>query len=188
MFDNLKTDMSRRIKMYDRAKTLLNKIKLLLQPGTIAVVVYRISNRCYKIKIPVLRQIMIIICYILNVIVWIVAGIYINVKAEIGKGFVIHCFSCIFIGAIKMGENCTVNQGVTVGNIRGSAHRPIIGNNVYFGAGSKVLGAVTIGDNVIIGANSLVITSIPDNCTVIGVPARIVSENAKSEYLKFGGL
>ena len=174
--------------MYDRAKTLLNKIKLFLQPGTIAVIVYRLSNRCYRIKIPGLRQAMIFSCFLFNFIVWAMSGIYISVKADIGKGFVIHNFSCIFIGAIKMGENCTVNQGVTIGNIRGSAHRPIIGNNVYFGAGSKVLGAVTVGDNVIIGANSLVITSVPDNCTVIGVPARIVSENAKSEYLKFGGL
>ena len=188
MFDNLSIDTQRKIKMYLREKTLLKKIKLLLQQGTIAVVVYRFGNWSFKVKIPILRHALLLIYLVLNIMVMMFAGINIQVKAEIGKGFIIHNFSCIFIGAAKIGENCTVNQGVTIGNIRGSAHRPIIGNNVYFGAGCKILGAITIGNNVVIGANSLVTTSIPDNCTVVGVPARIISSNTKSEYLSFGNI
>ena len=160
---------------------------LLLQQGTIAVIVYRFGNWSYRLKIPFLRHVLLVIYFVLNIMVMMFTGINIRFNAEIGKGFVIHNFSGIFIGAIKMGKDCTVNQGVTIGSIRGSTHRPVIGDNVYFGAGSKVLGAITVGDNVVIGANSLVITSVPDNCTVVGVPAKIISGNAKSEYLKFGG-
>ena len=74
--------------------------------------------------------------------------------------------------------------GVTIGRIRGGKQDPIIGNNVYFGSGCKVLGPVKIGNNVVIGANSLVITDVPDDCTVVGVPARIISRTSTSEYLK----
>ncbi len=68
-------------------------------------------------------------------------------------------------------------------NVRGVG-RATIGNNCYFGAGCKVLGAVTIGDNVVVSANSVVVTDIPSGATVFGVPARIISREATSPYLK----
>lgn len=185
MFDKLAADVRRKTHLYLREKTFLKRVKLIAQQGTVAVAVYRFGNWSYKLKIPLVRHMLLLSYHILNALVMLFSGINIQVRAEIGKGFVIHNFSCIFIGATRIGENCTVQQGVTIGNIRGSAHRPIIGNNVYMGAGCKVIGPVTIGDNVVIGANSLVITSVPDNCTVIGVPARIISDKPQSEYLKF---
>jgi serine O-acetyltransferase len=147
--------------------------------------VYRFGRWARDLKIPVLSQVLFLGYWILNMGTMVTAGIAIPLYSRIGKGFVIHNFSCIFVLVESMGENCTVNQGVTIGNIRGSEHPPVIGNNVYFGAGCKVLGNITIGNNVVIAANSLVISDVPDNCTVAGVPARIVSRDAKSSYLKY---
>jgi len=75
-----------------------------------------------------------------------------------------------------IGDNVTLFQGVTLGGTgkeRGKRH-PTIGNNVVISAGAKVLGSITIGNNVIIGAGAVVINSVPDDCTVVGVPGRIV--------------
>jgi serine O-acetyltransferase len=92
---------------------------------------------------------------------------------SIGPGFYIqHGFSTI-IGAVSIGENCWINQQVTVG-FTDATSCPTIGNNVIINAGAKVLGAVTIGDNSKIGANAVVVKDVPPNCTVVGVPAYIV--------------
>ena len=69
-------------------------------------------------------------------------------------------------------------------NVRGVG-RATIGNNCYFGAGCKVVGAVTIGDNVVVSPNSVVITDVPSGATVLGVPARVISREATSAYLKY---
>ena len=75
----------------------------------------------------------------------------------------------------KWGGECTIYQQVTVAD---DPHKPgtsaIIGNNVLIGAGAKIIGNVKIGDNVKIGANAVVVNDIPSNCTVVGVPAKIV--------------
>ena len=67
-----------------------------------------------------------------------------------------------------------IDQHVTIGGTSGHYEVPIIGSNVYRGAGSKILGPITIGSNVVIGANSVVINAIPDDCLVVGAPARVV--------------
>ncbi|MDA8168927.1 MAG: DapH/DapD/GlmU-related protein [Nitrospiraceae bacterium] len=185
MFEYVRADIKRKFKMYLREKTLMGRLRLIAQFGTIAVVVYRFGSWAYKLKIPVVREILFSVYSVLKLVVMVCAGINIQTKAEIGKGFIIHNFSGIFVGATKIGDNCVINQGVTVGNIRGTEHRPLIGNNVYLGTGCTVLGPVKIGDNVMIGANSLVIEPVPDNCTVMGVPTKIVSRIVTSPYLKF---
>ena len=76
----------------------------------------------------------------------------------------------------KVGSNCVIGTSVVLGGRHSdNPGGPQIGNNVYIGTGAKVLGPVTIGDNVSIGANSVVLTDIPENSTVVGIPARIVS-------------
>ena len=189
MFEHIRADITRKRKAYvvrPEDQSFFRKyIKVNLQLGTIAVLVYRFGRWAKEVRIPVLQQVLFLLYSILNMGVMLGAGINIHVYSTIGNGLVIHNFSCIFILVERMGENCAVNQGVTIGNIRGSRHPPIIGNNVYFGAGCKVLGEVTVGNNVVIAANSLVVTDVPDNCTVAGVPARIISRDAKSPYLKY---
>ncbi|MDE7347754.1 MAG: serine acetyltransferase [Muribaculaceae bacterium] len=95
---------------------------------------------------------------------------------EVGEGLVIQHGFGTRIGCGKIGKNCQVWQGVTIGKSRSGIDepRPIIGDNVKIYANSLVLGGITIGDNAVIGAASVVLKSVPANCTVVGNPARIV--------------
>ena len=96
----------------------------------------------------------------------------------IGAGLYIqHGFSTI-ISAKTIGENCWINQQVTIGysNLN---ETPTIGNGVRITAGAKVFGDITIGDNSIIGANAVVFKDVPPNCTVVGVPANIVRRDGQ---------
>ena len=103
--------------------------------------------------------------------------LYIYTK-DIGPGlFIQHGFASI-ISADKIGRNCWINQQVTIG-FSNDTDCPIIGDNVIIYAGAKVLGNVRVGDNSIVGANAVVIKDVPENCTVVGVPAYIVRRNGE---------
>ena len=107
-------------------------------------------------------------------------GIEIHPGAQIGKGFFIDHGNGVIIGETTIiGDNVTLYQGVTLGGTgkeHGKRH-PTIGNNVMISAGAKVLGSFTIGDNSKIGAGSVVLSEVPPNSTVVGVPGRVVKRN-----------
>ena len=107
-------------------------------------------------------------------------GIEIHPGAQIGKGFFIDHGNGVIIGETTIiGDNVTLYQGVTLGGTgkeHGKRH-PTIGNNVMISAGAKVLGSFTIGDNSKIGAGSVVLSEVPPNSTVVGVPGRVVRRN-----------
>jgi len=104
-------------------------------------------------------------------------SLYIKTK-NIGEGFFVqHGFSTI-LAAEEIGTNFRINQQVTIG-YTDKYDCPIIGDNVTVCAGAKVLGRVKVGNNVVIGANAVVVKDVPDNCTVVGVPARIVKLNGE---------
>lgn len=94
-----------------------------------------------------------------------------------GLGIVIH-------SATVIGNNCKISQNVTIGKNFKDKKVPIIGNDVYIGAGSVIFGDINIGNNVIIGSNSLVNKSIPDNCTVVGNPMIIIEKDRKLKYFE----
>jgi serine O-acetyltransferase len=104
-------------------------------------------------------------------------GIEIHPGATIGKAFFIDHGMGVVIGETsEIGDNVTLYHGVTLGGTtwrKGKRH-PTIGNNVVVGAGAKVLGPVKIGDNTRIGANSVVISEIPSNSVVVGIPGKVV--------------
>jgi len=103
--------------------------------------------------------------------------LYIYTK-DIGPGlFIQHGFASI-ISAEKIGRNCWINQQVTIG-FSNDTDCPIIGDNVIIYAGAKVLGKVRIGNNSIVGANAVVVKDVPENCTVVGVPAHVVRRNGE---------
>lgn len=77
-----------------------------------------------------------------------------------------------------MGSNCTLRQGITIGNRHEGGAVPVIGDNVDFGAYAQVLGKVRIGNDCKIGAMSVVLCNVPDGATAIGVPARIIYRSA----------
>ena len=187
MFDNIREDIARKMRGYgvrpEDQTFFRQRITPLLELGTWAVIVYRFGRCVYGINIPVIRQVMIGIYLVINTICLMLTGIHIQRKSDIGPGLIVHNCSCIFVLATRIGHSCTVNQGVSVASVRGTGW-PTIGNNVYLGAGCKVIGGVTVGDNVVVSANSLVIADVPSNCTVLGVPARIISRQPVSPYLK----
>ena len=104
-------------------------------------------------------------------------GIEIHPGASIGSGFFIDHGSGVIIGETSIiGNNVTLYQGVTLGGTgkeTGKRH-PTIEDNVMISAGAKILGSFTIGANSKIGAGSVVLEEVPPNCTVVGVPGRIV--------------
>lgn len=111
-------------------------------------------------------------------------GIEIHPGAIIGRGLFIDHGTGVVIGeTTEIGDDCTIYQGVTLGGTgkdTGKRH-PTIGNNVLIGSGAKVLGPFVVGNNVKIAAGAVVLTEIPDNCTAVGVPARIVRRGGKKE-------
>ena len=110
----------------------------------------------------------------------VLAGVSLPANARIGKGFYVgHYGNIIVHPETVMGERCSISQGVTIGELGGSrAGVPRIGNDVYIGAGAKVLGGITIGDGAIIGANAVVIADVPARATAVGVPARNIIKDA----------
>lgn len=107
-------------------------------------------------------------------------GIEIHPGAVIGRGFFIDHGSGVIIGETTIiGDNVTLYQGVTLGGTgkeTGKRH-PTLCDNVMISAGAKVIGSFTIGENSKIGAGSVVLEEVPPNCTVVGVPGRIVKRD-----------
>ncbi len=107
-----------------------------------------------------------------------VTGIEIHPGATIGEGlFIDHGMGVVIGETAEIGDDCHILQGVTLGGT--SMHRtkrhPTLGNGVVIGAGAKLIGAVEIGDHARIGAGSVVVTNVPPNATVVGVPGHVVS-------------
>ena len=96
--------------------------------------------------------------------------------SHVGGGFYIQHGFCTIVAPCKIGRNCWVNQGVTIG-YSNATDCPVIGDDVTIGAGAKVLGKCVVGNRVKIGANCVVVKDVPDDCTVVGVPAFIVRRN-----------
>lgn len=144
-----------------------------IQPGSVAVMVYRYAGWIRRLPGPVKIPFM-LVYLVLFYLVQAATGISVQAYAKIGRRFAILNHYCVFVVAESIGDDFTVCQGVTVGNVRGTKRLPIIGNNVFLEPGCKVLGDVTIGDNVVVRANSLVLTDVPSNSVAVGNPARII--------------
>jgi serine O-acetyltransferase len=96
--------------------------------------------------------------------------------ADIGGGCVIaHGVGIVIGGYSVIGEDCTILQGVTLGEVRfDSTDYPRVGDRVILGAGAKLLGGITVGDDAVVGAGSVVLEDVPAGGVAVGVPARIL--------------
>jgi len=144
---------------------------VLCYPGFHAIVLHRLAHRFYNARLYLLARI------VSQFSRWI-TGIEIHPGAKIGRRFFIDHGMGVVIGeTAEIGDDVLLYQGVTLGGTgkeKGKRH-PTIGNNVVVGGGAKVLGNITIGECVKIGAGSVVVHSVPNNSTVVGIPGRIVS-------------
>jgi len=102
-------------------------------------------------------------------------GISLPHDAQVGGGLRIHHFGNIFIHpGVVIGCNCTLRQGVTIGNRVADGPAPLIGDDVDIGAYAQLLGGIRVGNRAKIGAMAVVLIDVPDGCTAVGNPARIV--------------
>ena len=102
-------------------------------------------------------------------------GISLPKSVRVGPGLRIWHFGNIFIHTdVVIGSNCTLRQGVTIGNRYNDNRVPVIGDNVEFGAYAQVLGDVKVGNNSKIGTMSVVLSDVPEGATVVGIPARVI--------------
>jgi serine O-acetyltransferase len=179
MFDNLKADL--RASQEDRVlEKGMGLWRVFFRMETPAIVCYRFSHWVEKLETPVISQVLGLLAGIFQRFVQMFVGVYISPDAEIGPGLVIHTPYGIIVGPNKIGSYCTLQNGVVI-----AAGTRGIGDNVYFGAGAKVMGGAKIGNNVVVAANSLVLTDVPDNMTVIGVPARIRLPGGRPKRFKW---
>ena len=159
----------------ERDPAIKSPMEVLLYPSFQVMLRYRIAKKLYKKKHYFLAR-------------WISqkaarkTGIEIHPGATIGKGLFIDHGSGVIIGETAIiGDNVTLYQGVTLGGTgkeTGKRH-PTLEDNVMVSAGAKILGSFTIGENSKIGAGSVVLKPVPPNCTVVGVPGRIVKRDNK---------
>ncbi len=144
-------------------------------PGLRAIWLHRIAHFFWRKKFRLVARLISEFGRFIN-------GIEIHPGAQIGRRFFIDHGTGIVIGETTIiGDDCTLFQGVTLGGTgkeKGKRH-PTLGHSVVIGAGAKILGNIKIGDGVRIGAGSVVVRNVPPNCTVVGVPGRIVRRHEK---------
>lgn len=157
-----------------------------LTQGFWAIFQYRCAHAVYNLKIPVLKQILAILCLLWQKSIEITTGISIPASAKIGHSFYIGHFGTIIINAnAVIGSNCNVSQGVTIGVSGRNENRgvPILGDNIYIGANAVVAGKIVVGDNVLLAACSLLTQNADINGVYSGVPAVKVSESGSFGYI-----
>ncbi|MEX0781435.1 MAG: hypothetical protein WD557_02215 [Dehalococcoidia bacterium] len=138
-----------------------------------AVLLYRLQIWARERRIPMVSN----ICRRLSVII---AQVEIGDSVRIGPGLHINHGHVVIDGPVRIGTECSISPFVTIGLDTGGALEeqtfgaPTIGRFVFIGTGAKLLGPITIGHNARIGANAVVMCDVPDNCTAVGIPARII--------------
>jgi len=140
-----------------------------------AVWIYRFGRRVDAKPPGISRRLYTALYWFLFRIVETLTGISLPKSSDIGPGLRIWHFGGIFIHPnVEIGKNCTLRQGVTIGNRIENGPVPTVGNNVDFGAYAQVLGGIRIGNGCKIGALSVVLCDVPDGATAVGAPARII--------------
>jgi len=141
-------------------------LKVLMTDGTLAMILYRLmqwSRRYHLLPFEMVFNKLNVIC----------GNCIIGRGAEFDRGFVlVHSTGVVINGRVRGGRNVLIEHQVTIGAKRYQS--PTLGDDVFIGAGAKIVGPVTIGSRVRIGANAVVLKDVPDDCTAVGIPARIV--------------
>ena len=154
----------------ERDPALHSPIETVLYASFWAIIFYRLAHELYKKKHYFVSR-------LISQSAALLTGIEIHPGAKIGRRFFIDHGAGVVIGeTTEIGDNVLLYQGVTLGGT-GTEHgkrHPTIEDNVMISAGAKVLGSFRVGKNSKIGAGSVVLKEVPPNCTVVGVPGRVV--------------
>ena len=145
--------------------------------GVQALIIYRFTNLLWKYKLYWLAR------FISTFARWI-TGIEIHPGAIIGRRFFIDHGMGVVIGeTAEIGDDCMMYHGVTLGGTSWDKvkRHPTLKDGVIIGAGAKILGPITLGKNVRVGSNSVVVRSIDDNCTVVGIPGRVLKKKVSDD-------
>ncbi len=173
MFASLRQDV-RAVFEHDPAARNLFEV-LTCYSGLHALILHRVAHALWRWHIPMLPR-------LLSQISRFFTGVEIHPGAQIGPGcFIDHGMGVVIGETSILGKGVLLYQGVTLGGTgkeRGKRH-PTLGDHVVVGAGAVVLGPITIGDCVRIGAGSVVVRPVPDDCTVVGVPAKVVAHRGE---------
>ncbi len=172
--------------IFDRDPAARNLLEVLFcYPGLQALLFHRVANWLHRVGIPFIPR-------LISHIARFLTGIEIHPGATIGQVvFIDHGMGVVIGETAIIGDYALIYQGVTLGGTgkeSGKRH-PTLGENVVVGAGAKVLGNIQIGNNVRIGAGSVVLRDVPSDCTVVGIPGRIVYRSgAKVDPLEHNNL
>ena len=173
IFRRMKEDMDVIFDQDPAARTYVEVF--LTYSGLHAIWFHRIAHRLYKMRLFFIAR-------AISQLSRCLTGIEIPPAAVIGRRFFIDHGMGVVIGeTCEIGDDVTLYQGVTLGGTgheKGKRH-PTIENNVLIATGAKVLGAITIGENSKVGGGSVVLKDVPANCTVVGIPGRIVKQDGK---------
>jgi serine O-acetyltransferase len=149
---------------------------LLCYPGLHAVLFHRVSHWFYQRKRYVVAR-------SISQFARFLTGIEIHPGANIGERlFIDHGLGVVIGETAEVGDDVLLYQGVTLGgtgNQRGKRH-PTVGNRVVVGTGASILGNIRLGDDAKVGAGSVVVHSVPEGATVVGIPGRVVRERGES--------
>lgn len=140
--------------------------KALFTDGTAAMIWYRLMQWARRWRLVPLEM-------VFNKINAVCCGCIIGRGAEFGPGFVlVHSQGVVINGTARGGRDVKIEHQVTIGAEK--RQTPVLGDDVFIGAGAKILGAVTVGDGARVGANAVVVSDVPPHTTVVGIPARVV--------------
>jgi serine O-acetyltransferase len=168
MFGTVKEQLETIFREDPAAKSIIEII--LCYPGFHAILFHRLAHWLYNKGVPLVPR-------VISQTSRFLTGVDIHPGARIGRRFFIDHGMGVVIGeTAEIGDDVLIYQGVTLGgtgNEKGKRH-PTLGNHVVIGSGAKVLGSIKVGNHVKIGAGSVVVKPVPDHCTVVGIPGRIV--------------
>jgi serine O-acetyltransferase len=169
------------------AKSLLSVI--LTYPGVKAVFFHQISNFFYKASFDLVAR-------IISQTVRFFTGIEIHPGAKIGKNlFIDHGMGVVIGETSEIGNNVTIYHAVTLGGSspsidserqRHEKRHPTIGDDVVIGSGAQIIGPIKVGNNSRIAANAVVVKDVPDNATMVGIPAKAVKLENKGSFRPYG--
>ena len=187
MFRSLRSDFGI-IKERDPAARGVWEI-IFCYPGFQALAVHRLSHRLWKYNLPLIPR-------LLSHISRFLTGVEIHPGAKIGKGvFIDHGMGVVIGETSEIGDNVTIYHNVTLGGSspsidserqRHEKRHPTIGNDVVIGSGAQIIGPIIIGNNARIAANAVVVKDVPENATMVGIPAKAVKLENKGSFRPYG--